>query len=319
MVRKMILIASVGLLLTTATAYAHIAGVFKDFLWGANQDTFEQLKQQIDQSKQDMAQISIKVDQQKQEYDQKADKAVSLIQFYRSIGLDAYFKFISGSGDIVDVLANRQLLALKMQEDLKGIEDLYLAYMSLKTAETSLQDYKDLLRIIEGNLEARNRLTESNPGLTSEQLGNIAFTQWNAHAADLVASIRADSELLNGHLKEVVTRQSPQSPYRIDEGLFNKRAKLTYFFRSDHIYVHYQKEDADVVLLGEVSKIGPKIASLQFEAGYMNGIEIQDQYLAFQLPGMKIDYGLLEPDSDSFYADQVDGALVLQPAENAVE
>jgi hypothetical protein len=315
----MILVVGMGLLLTSATAYAHVAGAFKTFLWGANQDTFEQLKQELNQSKEQMAQLSTKVDQQKKDYDQKADKAVSLIQFYRSIGLDAYFKYITGSGDFVDVLANRRMLAAKMEEDLKGIDDLYLAYMSLKTAENSLQGYEQLLHIIEGNLDARNRLMGSNPGLSPADLGKIAFSKWNANLADLVASLKADSDLLNRHLNDLVTRKSAQSPYRIEESLFNKQAKLTYFFRSDHVYVHYLKEDTDVLLIGEVNKIGPKIASLQFEAGYLNGIEIQDQYLSFQLPGLKIDCGQLEPDSKAFYAEQVDGAIVLQPAEDAVE
>jgi hypothetical protein len=73
-----------------------------------------------------------------------------------------------------------------------------------------------------------------------------------------------------------------------------------------------------VILIGTVSKSNENKASLQFEAGFLNGILLSGDLLE-KLPGFQIDYSKLNPKSKGFYVEHMNGAIVVQPAENAVE
>ncbi|WLD94522.1 hypothetical protein [Alkalihalobacillus sp. AL-G] len=316
--KKILLTISIVLLLTT-TVYAHVSGSFKDFLSGIqDQRSTEKLKKEIQKTREEIEQLTPEVNQLEKEYSKKAEKSVLMLQFYRAIGLDTYMKFITSSNDIVDVLANRRFVEMKLEEDLQELNDLYLSYMPVKMAKNSLEGHMELLKMIEGNLQARQTFFQSHKNSTPEEMANIAVTTWEENASHIDDDLYKDSKLFNEHIKEFVTRKTSDSPYRFVDDLFNKKAKLTYFFRSDHIYVNYHKKDADVILIGQIFKIGKKSASLQFEAGFLNGIQLSNDLLK-KLPGLKIDYGHLAPESETFYVEQVNGAIVIQPIENAVE
>lgn len=130
--------------------------------------------------------------------------------------------------------------------------------------------------------------------------------------------LQEDLELLNEQIHQLITRKTANSPYRLEEALFNQRSNLIYFFRSDHVYVHYPDKSADVILIGTVSKTNEHTAVLQFEAGFINGILLANDLLE-EMPGFKIDYAKLNPGSRGFFVEHMNGAIVIQPAENAVE
>jgi hypothetical protein len=311
-----------GVLLTVlfaSTAYAHVAGSFGDFLVGVkDESTTEKLRNEINETKEEIERLTPRVEQMEAEYIEKADVAVTKLQFYNTIGLDTYMNFILQSDDVVDILANQRIIEKKIEGDLWELNQLYLAYMPLKLAKDSLEGHVKVLNMIQDNLQAREEFFAKNKDLTPEEMASLTVINWAANAGSLDEVLQKDSDLLNGNIKEFVTRKTASSPYRLDEELFNQRSDLTYYFRSDHVYVNFRNKDADVILIGTVSKNNENTGSLQFEAGFLNGILLSSELLE-QLPGFKIDYSKLNPKSKGFFVEHMNGAIVIQPAEQAVE
>lgn len=318
--RKWIIGGVLFTVLLASTAYAHVAGSFGDFLVGIkDESTTEKLKNEIEETKEEIERLTPRVEKMKAEYDKKADVAVTKLQFYNTIGLDTYVNFILQTDDIVDILANQRMIEKKIKEDLWELNQLYLTYMPLKLANDSLEGHINILQMIEDNLKARIEFFESNGNLSADWLAIMVVNMWDGQVGPFLdEDLLADSKLLNQYAEKFLTQKTPDSPYRLEEELFNQSSKLSYYFRSDHVYVHYKKEEADVILIGIVSQDDENTASLKFEAGFMNGIMISDELLS-QLSGFKIDYHRLTSKSKGFYVEHINGAIVIQPAENAVE
>jgi peptidoglycan hydrolase CwlO-like protein len=317
--RKWIITGILICILSASTVYAHVSGAFGDFLAGIkDESTTKQLKQEIEATKQEIERLTPKVHHLEKQFDQKMKEAEPIIQFYNTIGLDTYMNFLLQSETIVDVLANQRIIEKKLNEDLHALNALYLDYMSLKLAKESLEGHAELLRMIEDNLEAREQFFVDHPGLPSEVLANLVVTNWETNAGDVDELLLADSELLNENMSDFITQKTEGSPYRLEDNLLNEISPLDYYFRSDHVYVHYQKKDADVILIGTVVKSNNKMASLKFEAGFINGIQISSN-LTERISGFQLDYGLINPQSKGFYVEQTNGAIVIQPVENSGE
>jgi hypothetical protein len=306
-------------LLFASTVYAHVAGSFGDFLLGVKDErTTEKLKNEIKETKEEIERLTPRVEKLEAEYSEKAEVAVSKLQFYTTIGLDTYMNFILQSDDIVDILANQRLVEKKMEEDLRDLNQLYMEYMPLKLAKDSLEGHVELLNMIQDNLQARKKFLSANEDLTPEEVASIMVINWAANAGSLDEILLEDSKLLNQQIGTFVTQKTDGSPYRLEEKLFNQKSKLTYYFRSDHVYVHHEKEDTDIILIGTVSKADQHTVALDFEAGFLNGVLLSGDLLN-QLPGFQLDYSNLNPHSKGFYVEQINGAIVIQPAEQAVE
>jgi hypothetical protein len=306
-------------LLFTSTAYAHVTGSFGDFLVGIkDKNTTKKLKKEIKETKKEIEQLTPKVEKMEVVYHNKLDATKPMIQFYTTIGLDTYMNFMLQSDNIVDALANQRIIEKKLQKDLKNLNQLYVSYMSTKLAKESLQGHADLLKMIEQNLQARKRFLAERQDLSPEEMADAMVFIWGAKVANIDEYLQEDSELLNDHMKDFVTQKTSGSPYRLKEKLLNEKSKLTYYFRSDHVYVHYQNDNADVILIGQIFKIGKDTARLQFEAGFLNGVMIS-QDLLDNLPGFEIEYQKLNAQSKGFYVEQANGAIVIQPVEQAKE
>lgn len=317
--RKWIIGGVLFTVLFASTAYAHVAGSFGDFLVGIqDESTTEKLKNEIKDTKEEIERLTQRVEQMEVEYNEKADVAVTKLQFYNTIGLDTYMNFILQSDDVVDILANQRMIEKKIEEDLRDLNQLYLAYMPLKLAKDSLEGHVKVLNMIQDNLKARQEFFAANGDLRPEEMASQAVINWAANEGSLNEVLQKDSDLLKEQIKELVTRKTASSPYRLEEELFNQKSNLIYYFRSDHVYVHFRKNDADVILIGTVSKTNESSASLQFEAGFLNGILLSSDLLV-RLPGFKIDYSRLNPKSKGFFVEHMNGAIVIQPAEQAVE
>jgi len=308
------------MLLFTTGAYAHVAGSFGDFLLGVkDESTIDKLKDELEETKQQIEQLSPKVEQMEVEYKTNAEIGVKKLQFYQSIGLDTYMKFMLEADDLIDILANQRMIEMKVEHDLQDLNQLYLSYMTMKRAKDSLEGHAQVLQMIENHLEARDAFFQAEQHRNHVELANLVLHHWNQYAAFLDDLLAQDSSLLNENIADFVTKKTEQSPYRLEERRFNQRSQLTYYFRSDHTYVHYKQKEVDVILIGTFSKKDPLTAELEFEAGFVNGIFLSNNILA-QLSEFQIDYSRLhEHPAESFYLEQMNGAIVLQPTENAME
>jgi hypothetical protein len=223
--------------------------------------------------------------------------------------------FILQSESITDVLANRRIVEKQLTGDLSRLNDLYLHYEQVKAAKETLAGHVKLLDIIRRNLQQRETFDAVTKQLSSKDKADLAAQLWTGKVeGQLTKQLQDDAKLLRENAQQFITRRSENLPYRFEEDRINEKSKLSYLFRSDHVYVYYEHENASVLLLGTVSKVNDGAASLKFEAGFLNGIALSDELVDF-LHGFEINFAGIDPKSKGFYVEQANGAIIIQPVE----
>jgi len=317
--RRRIMIIAAILLLVPSAVYAHVTGAFKDFLVSiTDEEASARLVEELEATRTQIENLTPHVDRLNAAFTVKQDEQIPMLQFYQSIGPDVLVNFVLEAETIVDVFANLHLVELKVDADLDALNRLYREYMSVKMARDALASHEKLLTMIDSNLKAREEFLESYGDLSEEELVQAAETLWSDEAGVLDEILRDDMEKIDRRIRQVTVRETSRSPLRVEEALLNPYTELDYYIQSDHVYVHYAKDEVDIILIGIVSRDDPRTASLKFEAGFMNGIRIADMYMN-QMLGFVIDYGRLLPESKDFYLEQTNGAIVLMPVEYAGE
>lgn len=237
-----------------------------------------------------------------------------MLQFYQSIGTDVLLSFIFEADSIVDVMANMRMVEMKLDEDLSVLNRLYMEYMQVKQSRDALSSYEELLTMIEANLRSREQFMETYGHLEEEEIAAAAEELWAKEANVLDEILLDDRKIIDRRIRQVTSRANSRAPYRIENEVLNQYTNLTYYIQSDHVYMHYAKNQLDIILIGIVSRDDTKTASLKLEAGFMNGIRIAEMYMD-QMVGFAIDYSKLNPGSTDFYVEQTNGALVIMPVE----
>lgn len=304
-------------LLLTTNAYAHITGAFGDFMLGIMaENTTEKLHTELIQTREQIENLTPKVDQLEKEYKKNEKVAASKLQFYNTSGMDVWMDFILQSEGVVDVLSNQRIMEKNIEAYLSELNELYMDYMQVKATKESLEGHEELLKVIEKNLQARYQFFADHSDLMPEEMEKKILQIWGRDgAAFLDEDLMDDAWMINNNIHEFVTRKTEDSPYRLEEELLNQKSKLKYYFRTDHIYVHYRMGEADVILIGTLSN---REGSLEIEAGFLNGFILSNEILD-QLQVFSIDYSLLDPNSKGFYVEQTNHAIIIQPAEKAGE
>jgi hypothetical protein len=311
----------VGILLLgsvlTATAYAHFAESYTFFIQGVEDEaaTTARLEKEIEETNREIAQVNPRLATLEKEYGSEKEAAVAKLQFYNTIGLDALTGFIWQSESITDVLANRRIVEKQLNGDLSRLNGLYLHYEQVKAAKETLAGHVKLLDIIRRNLQERETFDAVTKKLSLKDKADLAAQLWTGKVeGQLTKQLQDDAKWLRENAQQFITRQSENLPYRFEEDRMNEKSKLRYLFRSDHVYVYYENNNASVLLLGTVGKVNDGAASLTFEAGFLNGIALSDELVDF-LHGFEINYAGINPKSKGFYVEQVSGAIIIQPVE----
>lgn len=331
-------------LLPATPAGAHIVGAFGDFLAGIqDENTLQRLQQQIEETTREIAVLTPQVEALGKEYEGREKASVAKLLFYKSIWLDTYADMILSSEELIDVLAGQRLIEHKVDQDVASINTLYLKFMQLQVTRDALVGHRQVLSMIRSNLQAREELLDRYGGMKPDRLAKIAAVIWqNSAAAYVDEYLIADAKVVNRDPGVFFTRRTGQSAFLLSQDALNGikdekldelpadgttgqqiSGKLEYNIRADHVYVHFVNRDAkqehvDLILIGTVERDAERKIALQFEAGYMNGIVLPAEYMA-QLGGFKLDYAKLNPGSTGFDAEQVGGAIVVQPVEGAGE
>jgi len=307
------------LLLIPTVAYAHVVGAFKDFLVGiSDEQATRRLVEELEDTRLAIENLTPHVERLNAAFIEKQDEQIPMLLFYQSIGPDVLMSFVFDAETIVDVLANLRLVEMKLDEDLAALNRLYREYMQVKSTRDALASYEQLLVMIESNLKAREAFLEAYGHLGEEEMAQVAERLWAKEAGILDEILLEDMERIDRRIRQLTVRQTPRSPFRIEEQLINRYTELDYYIQSDHVYVHHNKKDVDIILIGMVTRDDPRTASLKFEAGFMNGVRISDLYMN-QMLGFVIDYAKLNPSSADFYVEQTNGAIIIMPAEQAGE
>lgn len=312
---KRIVLVVILFIMAATPVYAHLTGAFKDFL-SAVQDpeAAERMRSEIKNTEQEISRLAPRVEQLDREYSEKEEEAVVKLQAYNELQLDMLAYMLSGSEDIVDLLANKSLMDEQMELFLSELDQMFLEYIPLKAAEESLDGHNKLLEVMNVHLEARDELLQDKD-LTPDKLADYVIEQWNAHAGGyLRMSMKSDNKLIESSLSEMTIRKNTDSPFRLEESLLNYKSELRYLFRSDHIYVFFEREKANVLLIGSLESEDSFRTKLVFEAGFFNGIKLPEALLRI-LDGFQIDAQPLMIESKGFYTELTNGAIVLLPME----
>jgi hypothetical protein len=318
--RKWLIVGCMLSVLMASSAYAHVSGAFGDFLAGVkDESTTEKLKNEIRETKQKIELLTPKVNEMEQEYSKKEEAAVTKLKIYNTVGLDTFMDFVLEAEDMTDILANERLIEKNLESYLQQLNKLYLDYMKVKVTKEALEGHERLLSIIEENLLARERML-TNQTSSSLQIAMQIGEIWQENVGTpLAEQLHEDYMLIRENPKALLSRKTKNSSYRLEEKVLNAESKLEYHIRSDHVYVHFSEKVADVILIGLVSKKSEERASLQFEAGFINGVAISANLL-HELKGFEINYeNIGDRNSKGFFVEQTNGAIVIQPMEQGGE
>lgn len=319
--KKLFIPAAVALLLCATGAYAHLTGAFANFLVTVNDEsTTERLKEEVAQTKKQIAELMPQIAKLEASYKADQQVAVDKLQFYSELGLDTWVTLLLQEQEPVDILGSQWLIERNLDAYMAELDKLYLAYKQLVATKETLEGHEKLLAVIEENLQARGAFLADNPELPIEQLANYLDIDWMAEVEPALLAILAKDRVLTEHEAAAwasARAVSGPNPYRLDESWLNERSELRYFFRSDHVYVVFQKPDLHVILIGQVLEESPAAAALVFEAGFFNGF-LMPETLIEELQGFRIPYAQLGqlPDAQvPLYLQQTSGGLIVRTTE----
>lgn len=354
--RKWIIFAALSLVLIgmTPSAYAHITGAFGNYLANPNEDATERLKEEMQKAKEEIERLNPQANQLKIEFENKTELIKNKVVYYNSNGIDMYMNVVLQSKNVVDAMANKRIIEKKLVKDLQELEQLYVEYLPIKLVKDSLQGYDKLLKIIQGNLEARDKVLDEvlagqiktksktmldrldqlfpvdptqwlglNEKKNTDELSRVLDEIWSTNLGYLL-ELSEDSQLINNQISTFITQKSHNAPFRFEENRLNSKAKLTYFFRPDHIYIHLNRilyganVEADLILIGAIKKTNDETISLQIEAGFLNGFPLPAKKIE-SLKGFELKYSQLNPYSTGFYVEQTNGTIIIQPIEQKGE
>ncbi|WP_159882422.1 coiled-coil domain-containing protein [Paenibacillus puerhi] len=327
-----------GLMFAPAV-YAHVSGVFGDYLAGSeNPGVTERLLADLADSKAEMERLNPQLAGMREDYELKAGALKDKMGLYQAIGMDTYLQFMLEGEDALDLFAGMRLLERELEGDVRQLELLYAEYAPIQAIQDSLSLHGKLLEVIRGNLEARERTMQEAEALGSgprrsvadylsigEWIGRLLTEEreidplthrldeiWTQNIGYLL-ELREDEERLRQRPNAFITRKTPVSPYTLEDRLLNDASPLTYYFLTDHAYVHLVRNSADLLLIGTVRKDGERVA-LEFEAAFLNGFAVPETVLR-RLKGFQLDYARLHPAAGEFIVEQTNGAIVIQPQE----
>ncbi|RNB79877.1 hypothetical protein EDM59_26090 [Brevibacillus nitrificans] len=315
--KKATLVLSAVLALSVAsTVYAHLTGAFADFLVTVNDEsTTAKLKQEVANTKQQISELTPRIEKMKSQYEGNRQVAVDKLQFYSEMGLDTWLSLLLQESSPADVMGSQWLIERNLDAYMRDLDQLYLEYKQLVTTKETLAGHERLLAVIEENLAARGAFLADNPELPLDQLANYLDIDWMSEVEPkLLAFLEEDRSLTEQHMREWAMSAQEGYGHKLPETWLNERSQLKYFFRSDHVYTVFQKPDLHVILIGQVLKAQDGVATLTYEAGFFNGF-LMPSTLIEELKGFRIpteQLQLLPGVQKDIHVQQSSGALLLQ-------
>lgn len=311
--RKIALAVALGMaaLWSLAPVQAHVAGTFGDFLLGIREGSEEELRIEMQKTAEEIARLAPQTEELQRQYSARHPEAVERLLFYHSIGLDTYMEFLLGADDLIDLLANQRIVEKQLKGYLDELNGLYLQFKQLESMRDALEGHRKLLEIIGKNLQGREEFLrqhahlQNRPGL----LARAVQYQWAYRTGLLGTLLERDHFHVRERMEDFVTADA--EGFRLEEEQFNKQALVTYYFRPDHVYVHYETEEAQVILVGMFVKKDDHTAKLQLEAGFVDGMSV-GQNILNELITVEIDYSALNPDSDGFSIEHANGSVLFR-------
>lgn len=323
--KQIAVIMTVGLFAGGGIVYAHVTGAFGNYLANPNDTkSIEKLTKELGETKNEIEQLRPQYETLKTDYDKREQTAIHKLMFYSSMGTDAWVQFLQTAKDPVDMLGNQYLMEKNISTYINELDGLYRQYYQVKVTKETLEGHTDVLNMIQGNLNKREEMIQKShyegmeEALNNQLLTNLLDMYWETYAVDLGTYLVQDNEKIYQNPATYLTRHNENEPYILNEQTLNAKSNLTYHIRSDHVYVHYQKQKADVILLGVFGKMNAKVARVNWEAGFLNGFALPESALKEMMrlsETLSVNYYALEPTSKGFSTEQQSGRILITPNE----
>lgn len=294
--RKWIVIVCLvcSLTLVAIPAYAHLTGAFAEYLAVVYDDsTISNLKQELSDTKEEIEELTPKVEKLEHQFSEKQDVAIDQLLGYSDVGLDTWYTMLSDNKDIVDLLGDQWIMQKAIHHYMDSVNDLYLLYNEVNIQKQTLQGHSELLKVIEKSLERRKEYLAENEGLPLENIANYLDIDWTSEVEKpIIQSMKRDNQQVRTHFASFIDNKN--GSYMLNEDKLNAFSHAHYFFRADHIYVEFHSGKEQVILIGQVlqNKQGTK-AELTFEAGYYNGFFLPNEDLV-EIPPIEFSYEVLK-------------------------
>ncbi|TBL77297.1 hypothetical protein [Paenibacillus thalictri] len=293
--RKKMIAAGLFLLLSGSTAvYAHLTGAFADFLVTVHDEqTTAKLKEEMQRTKNDIEALAPQAAELERQFAANRGAAAEKLRFYNDMGLDSWLSLMLRAQEPLDLLSAQRLVERNVSAYMQQLDTLYKEYWRLSATQETLEGHKRLLSMIGRNLNARQTFLASSRDVDLEQQANYLDIDWMSEVEPhLLKQLEHDGQLAATRVREwaAASGETPDAAGKLDERWLNEQSELEYFFRPDHVYVVYQKnDDIHVILIGQVLSGGANHTyELQFEAGFFNGFLMPDTLIqelrGFQLP-----------------------------------
>lgn len=314
---RRLLIATAGavLLMSRGGAYAHLTGAFADYLATIHEEeTTAKLTAELERTREELAALAPQAEAQEKRFREAQREAALRLRAYADLGATTWGQLLLQPQDPVDWLGALWLAQRNAEAYVGSLDRLYAEYSDLLTTQASLAGHRQLLAAIERNLQARGHFLAENAGVEIERLANYLDIDWMSEAeAQLLQSLSEDEAAVRLGLASWArpwTDSEGRVTWRLDEAWLNERSKLRYMFRSDHIYIVFEKKDIHVILIGQMVFSGQDYR-LRLEAGFFNGFLMPDT-LTQELSGFTLDAA-----SPGFPEAQAAGGGAAQVAEDS--
>ena len=308
--RRALIISVMLIMLFTGTVYADLPTTFEDFLLSLDDNASDLLKDEMEMMSSEIERLIPEIEELEVDYKEQEETAVSTLQFYQSIGLDTIIELTLEADHLVDVLANVRMIEKKLDDDMATLEHFHNNYMLRKTAKESLERHQEELVMIKRNLEAREVFFKEYGDLTADEMIEVIRTSWEGGVATAVENaMQADSVILNENLNDLLVESSTNT-FLLNDTDLNTKTELSYFIDPSHVYVHFNEDQNDGILLGVMTRDEDQKYSLMFEGGFINGIYIPLEWI-YHWEGLSMDLANFRP-SDKFYVEHRNNAFLIQ-------
>lgn len=334
--RAPVLVAAAAVLMT-ATASAHLTGVFAHFVKDINDPTAStrMLQQQLDSVRERISALGPEVQKARAEYDRQADAAVRRIRFYDVYAGSALGALWAGAQDPIDVIASTQLLQKRLGKDLDALAELSRSYEQLHNKEAALRRYADLLIPFREASAARDRrLSQAPEGLISpfaepyvayriaedwEELRGTTFVLYFHWAARRIAD-RGPGEVLiseDGGRSWLLQEDMLNALVGGDSFPFVEDAR--FYLRADHVNYSARLVSAldeyHLLTVGQLERTGPTGFQYRIEAIFIDGMpidpddpDVQREVYQGHLLGIDLT-SLMPPDTEAATFEQHNGSV----------
>lgn len=311
--RKWCIVCAIMLTLSVSalSATAHLTGAFADYLAVVyDKKTIAALTQELDDTKKEMDTLTPKVEKLEQQFSQQQDIAIDQLLGYSDVGLDTWYTMLVDNRDVVDLLGDQWIMQKAIAHYMTSVDELYVVYQDVKLQQEMLMGHEQLLEMIQQSLTRRDTYLAENEGLPLENIANYLDIDWTSEIEEpIIASMKRDSIQLEENFSSFIEKKNGN--YHISEEKLNNYSHSRYFLRADHVYVQFNVNKEQVLLIGQVlqNKEGTA-ATLQFEAGYYNGFFLPEENLV-EIPAVVFSYEQLKalPGITTPYLKQANGSL----------